>query len=91
MTFLSHSAGSLVLCLDSSAEKTVVQLEILNRIEKLTGRKISELFDYMVGSGIGGLMLLAMVYGKWHLGYLQYFFSINYFAFQMWLQKYIVC
>ncbi|XP_064383255.1 85/88 kDa calcium-independent phospholipase A2-like isoform X2 [Halichondria panicea] len=53
---------SLVLCLDSSGEKALVQLEILNQLEKLTGKKISELFDYMVGSGIGGLFLLAMVY-----------------------------
>ncbi len=57
-------AHSLVLCLDSSGEKALVQLEILNQLEKLTGKKISELFDYMVGSGIGGLFLLAMVYGK---------------------------
>ncbi len=41
-----------------------MQLEVLNQLEQLTSKKISELFDYMVGSGIGGLFLLAMVYGK---------------------------
>ncbi len=75
---LSLPAGSLVLCLDSSSEKALVQLEILNRIEKLTGKKVSELFEYMVGSGIGGLMLLAMVYGEGQLLYCIYsIFSIQ--------------
>ena len=53
-----------MLCLDSSTDKVVVQLEVLNRIEMMTGRKITDLFEYFVGSGVGGLLLLAMVYGK---------------------------
>ena len=63
---LSYSLPELsnILCLDSSSDKVVVQLEVLNRIELMTGRKITDLFEYVVGSGIGGLLILAMVYGK---------------------------
>ena len=41
----------------------LVQLELLHRIEKATGKKITELFQWIVASGIGGLLMLVMVYG----------------------------
>lgn len=42
----------------------IVQLEILHLIEKATGKKITELFHWIVASGIGGLLMLVMIYGK---------------------------
>ena len=41
----------------------LVQLELLHQIEKATGKKITELFQWIVASGIGGLLMLVMVYG----------------------------
>ena len=56
--------GSRVLFLDGGGIKGLVQIEILSRLEQETGRKITELFDWIVGSSTGGLLALGMVYGK---------------------------
>ena len=42
----------------------LVQIEILRQIEKRTGKKITDLFDWIVGTSTGGIIALAMVYGK---------------------------
>ena len=47
----------------------LVQLELLNQIEKATGKKITDLFQWIVASGIGGLLILLMVYGMLHCMY----------------------
>lgn len=69
-------AGGWMLCLDNSSTMALVQLELLHQIEKATGKKITELFQWIVASGIGGLLMLVMVYGT--LYYLQY---------QIWLTE----
>lgn len=50
--------------LDYSSTMAIVQLEILNQLEKATGKKITELFEWIVASGVGGFLMMAMVYGK---------------------------
>ena len=57
-------AGGWMLCLDNSSTMALVQLELLHQIEKATGKKITELFQWIVASGIGGVLMLVMVYGK---------------------------
>ena len=56
----------------------LVQLELLHRIEKATGKKITELFQWIVASGIGGLLMLVMVYGmsqcQHHIWSIEYHF-----------------
>ena len=42
----------------------LVQLELLNQLERATGKKITQLFQWIVASGLGGLLMLVMVYGK---------------------------
>ena len=69
-------AGGWMLSLDNSSTMALVQLELLHQIEKATGKKITELFQWIVASGIGGLLMLVMVYGT--LYYLQY---------QIWLTE----
>ena len=56
--------GSRVLFLDGGGIKGLVQIEVLSQLEQETGRKITELFDWIVGSSTGGLLALGMVYGK---------------------------
>ena len=56
--------GSRVLFLDGGGIKGLVQIEVLSRLEQETGRKITELFDWIVGSSTGGVLALGMVYGK---------------------------
>ena len=33
-------------------------------IEEMTGKSISELFDWVVGTSTGGILVLGMIYGK---------------------------
>ena len=60
---LMQMAGSRILVLDGGGMKGLVELETLDQIEKSTGRKIIELFDWMVGTSTGALIVLALVHG----------------------------
>ena len=59
--------GSRILCLDGGGVKGLVQIEMLRQIEQRTGKRIVELFDWIVGSSTGGIIALALVYGKFSL------------------------
>ena len=61
---LFQKAGSRILCLDGGGIKGLIQLEILSQLEIKTGRRIVELFDWIVGSSTGGIIALGLVYGK---------------------------
>ena len=41
----------------------LVQIDILKTIEQMTGKSISELFDWVVGTSSGGILALGMIYG----------------------------
>ena len=53
-----------MLFLDGGGMKGLVEIEILMEIERRTGRRITELFDWIVGTSIGGIIALALVYGR---------------------------
>ena len=38
-------------------------IEVLIHIEQLTGKKIIDLFDWIVGTSTGGVIALGLVYG----------------------------
>ena len=57
-------AGSRVLVLDGGGIKGLLQLEILRQIEESTGRRITEIFDWIVGTSIGGIITLGLVHGR---------------------------
>lgn len=61
---LSVHNGQRILSLDGGGLKGLILIEVLIYIEKLTGKKIVELFDWIVGSSTGGVIALALVYGK---------------------------
>ena len=56
--------GSRILFLDGGGIRGLIQIEILMEIERRTGRKITELFDWIVGTSTGGIVALGLVYGK---------------------------
>ena len=55
--------GSRVLCLDGGGIKGLIQIEVLMQIEARMKRKITELFDWIVGTSTGGIIALTLVYG----------------------------
>ena len=60
---IEYEEGSRVLCLDGGGVKGLIQIEVLMQIEEKTKRKITELFDWIVGTSTGGIVALALVYG----------------------------
>ena len=42
----------------------LIQIEMLKTIEQLTGKPILELFDWIVGTSIGGVLALGTMYGE---------------------------
>ena len=44
--------------------KGLSQIEALIQLEEATGRKTTELFDWIVGTSTGGIIALALVYGE---------------------------
>ena len=61
---LSVHNGQRILCLDGGGLKGLIMIEVLIYIEKLTGKKIVDLFDWIVGTSTGGIIALALVYGE---------------------------
>lgn len=58
------NGGSRLLFLDGGGIKGLVQIEVMRQLEAATGRRITELFDWIIGSSIGGILALGMVYGE---------------------------
>ena len=56
-------AGSRILFLDGGGMRGLVQIEILSQLEEQTGRRITELFDWIVGTSTGGIVALALIHG----------------------------
>ena len=63
-TVFEVKGGSRILSLDGGGMRGLIQIEVLRQLELHTGRKVTELFDWIVGTSTGGVIALAMVYGK---------------------------
>lgn len=59
-----QKCGSRMLFIDGGGMKGLMQVDILYEIEKRTGRKIIELFDWIVGTSVGAVIAMALVHGK---------------------------
>ena len=63
-------AGARVLCLDGGGIRGLIQMEVLSQLERATGKKVTELFDWIIGTSTGGVVALSLVYGElvllWH-------------------------
>ena len=66
--------GDRILCLDGGGMKGLAQIEVLSQLEVATGRKITDMFDWIVGTSTGAIIALAMVYSKLFDKRIQYIF-----------------
>ena len=62
--FGGAKGGSRILSLDGGGIRGLIQLEILMQLEEATGRKVTDLFDWIIGTSTGGIIALALVYGE---------------------------
>ena len=53
-----QNASMCVLFLDGCGIRGLVQIEVLMELERHTGRKIIELFDWIIGTSTGGIVAL---------------------------------
>ena len=60
----SGNLGSHILFLNVGGMRALVEIEILMDIERRTNHKITELFDWIVGTSTGGIIALGLVYGE---------------------------
>ena len=77
-----------ILTLDGGGIRGLVQIEILSEIERLTGRKIIDLFDWIIGTSTGGILALGLVYCKWCFIHSMIFSNVDhnhYIGFQWWI------
>lgn len=81
MILTCSTEGHLILTLDYSSTMALVQLEVLNQLEKATGKRIVDMFEWIVASGVSGFLMMAMIYGTLQLKH-----STNSCA--MWLRTY---
>ena len=44
--------------------KGLIELDVMESIEQQTGKSITELFDWIVGTSTGGILALGLVYGE---------------------------
>lgn len=64
-----RKTGSRILCLDGGGIKGLIEIDLLHQLEMATGKKITELFDWIVGTSTGGVLAMSLVYGKFLLFY----------------------
>ena len=55
-----------VLCLDGGGIRGFVLIYLLKEIEKTSGKKITDLFDWIVGTSTGGIIAMALAKGILH-------------------------
>ncbi len=53
-----------ILQLDGGGAKGVIQIAVLSEIEKRTGRKVSDIFDLIVGTSVGSIIGGSLATGK---------------------------
>ena len=68
--------GRRILFLDGGGIRGLAQIEMLMEMERITGKKIVDLFDWFVGTSTGGIIALALVYCKSPIGVYVYVVNI---------------
>ena len=54
--------GKRLLFLDGGGMKGLIQVEVLCQIEKITGKKVTEIFDWIIGTSTGAIVAMSLIY-----------------------------
>jgi patatin-like phospholipase/acyl hydrolase len=63
-----RTQGLRILAMDGGGTRALVTLEVLKRIEEITGQKITDLFDLIVGTSTGGILASLVGIRQYPLG-----------------------
>ena len=58
-----RSTGARILSLDGGGMKGLAEIDFLSQLELTTGRRIAEMFDWVVATSTGAIIALGMLYG----------------------------
>ena len=64
---LQGKGGSRILFLDGGGIRGLVLVDVLIQLERLTGKPVVKMFDWIVGTSTGGILALALVYGTYYV------------------------
>lgn len=62
--------GSRLLFLDGGGMKGLIQVEVLCQIEKMTKKKITDLFDWIIGTSTGAIVAMSLIYCEYNKQYM---------------------
>ena len=54
----------IVYLFPASLPQGLIQIEMLKTIEQMTGKSITDMFDWIVGTSIGAILALGVIYGE---------------------------
>ncbi|CAI8015911.1 85/88 kDa calcium-independent phospholipase A2 [Geodia barretti] len=59
-----RATGARILSLDGGGMKGLIEIDVLEQLEQETGKKIPELFDWIVATSTGAIIVLGLLYAK---------------------------
>merc|ERR1719379_1011916 len=73
----SESAPLRVLCVDGGGSKGIGAAKMISMMEQSLGKPLYELYDFVIGSSIGGIVLAGCLVGDFTYDEFEHKFSVH--------------